>query len=808
MLVFVLDKPIVADPLIQSCLFDLIVLLLRQSEGGQMDEKLISIANNLFRMLELDLIWGQMAGQVSRIKSGDPEGTHLVLQAVSFAIMHLSVCDEASPMIHLHLVINIILEQLFSQYLSFSPLIVSEMFELCLLLLAKLPINLNSLTKNSILLVDSSVSELGRTLIDGNGLPKDLDTTTVVQSMALNAQLLLSNSSQLLIFIEGQIEIATRIEILSKASSILSVLLHRLKPDSASLLSLKYSLWIEALSAGVKVTDDAAVIEAILKQIADHSTYWTTHTIPTVKAALIDCLLPKLWMLINHEGRGLSAIAPLIARVAHVFPKEADVSFATIISDALRHHQCDALENFSLLWDYCMNANLLLSVPLRLSLTVLTEALCGQESVFKSRKCTFTWTFVLCKHLSVLLDPILAELADVIECGFSSAVSLNLHQRTGQSPANAFPKAFKKSFDADEVVYYLDLLHSLLEVKFDGVMNFLQGHEVSPALLNQWMAFEDSLRSVLQIELKGVDRRSYYNLVLVLMVPLLLLDDGYSEQQVKASALQLMSQLGRSANRDSVIILNVLIALSIDNLSTAVARDVEKQIILIGFFLDLFRGSEFIAGLFDREDIVALSELARKALWGVSDIEVVQAWTDFILAIAFLPRSDVELIPTVLMDSIYLRLTNGANLEGINEALLTSLLASIAKLTVFYFASKALPATSASSLQRSVSGLLADTIQDIIAAGPFDPRSSTAAINFGALESVLFAFLEVQQWLQVSHLSGIVDGSSWSQCLIMLSDTCRQFYLMSPACFIPLLINLFMKQQSSDKVNTSTLTCL
>jgi hypothetical protein len=806
LLVFVLDKPILADPLIRDCMFDLVVLLLQQS---QLDEKLLLIANNLFRMLELDLIWGQLAGQLSRITGDDSQGAHLILNAVSFAIMHLSVCEESSLMIHLHLIINIVLDRMFASFSSFPPKVASEMLELCLLLLAKLPISMETARQPIITTEKSNIPDLCRHLIDGKALPQDILSDTVNQAVACNALLVTEHSSLLLVIDD---DISVHIGILSKSSAILSLLLQRLKPDLAGLLTLKYALWVEALATAVKEQANVCIIEAILKQLSDHSGYWKLESSSTVRGALIECLLPKLWGFIIHEGREMSSIAPLISRVAHVFPKEADIFFATIISDALRRQQCEALECFALLWNFCMNSNLLLSVPLRLSLTVMTESLCGKGSGLKSRKCTFTWMFVLCQHLSVLLDPILAGLADVIECGFSSnhghspCHSHNNSHSHSNSNSNShntvnpiIPKAFDRTFDADEVVYYLDLLHSLLEINYDGVMNFLQGHEVSPALLNQWMAFEDSLRLVLQIELKGVERRSYYNLFLALMVPLLLLDvaEG-SEQQVKASALQLMSQLGHSASRDSTVILNVLIALSIDNLSVAVSRDVEKQVILIGFFLDLFRGNDFVAGLFDREDIVALGELGRKALWGVVDIEVVQAWTDFILAVAFLPRSDVELITTVMSDSVYLRLTG--DFEGISEALLTSLLACMAKLTVFYYASKVLPASSASALKKSVSGLLADRVQDVIAAAPFDVRSGPLMMNTGALERALFAFLEAQHWLKAKHLNENVEKTSWSQCLIMLTDTCRQFYLMNPGFFTPLLITLLMKHQGADKV--------
>lgn len=802
LLVFVLDKPIVADPLITACLFDLILLLLRNE--SILDEKLITIANNLFRMLELDLIWSQLAGHLARVNPEECDNTRLTIQAVSFAIMHLSVCDESSLMIHLHLTINIVLNRLFKDFIYFSPSIASEMLELCLLLLAKLPVTEEATLKQQQAAL-LEIQDLSAALIERKKLSQNISVDAVYQLIATNSQIICKNSQSLLAFKDcGDSEdLSKQIQAFSKASTILTLLLQRLRPDVQLLNYLQYDKWIEALSSAIKYADDDSIISAILNQIADHSQFWSmtgTTGSGTVKVALVDCLLPKLWRFIVHDGWEFSKVAPIIARIIHIFPKESDISFAKIISDALRRQQSESLECFALLWNYCMNAKLLLSIPLRLSLTVMTEALCSSGSTFRSRKCTFTWTCVLCQHLSVLLDPMLTGLADVIECGFNSTLSFGSNPRSNQLPASSIsvPKAFKKSFDSDEAVYYLELLHSLLEVDFDGCMNFLQGHEVSPSVLAQWLAFEDSLRSVLQVELGAVERRSYYNFVLVLMVPLLLLDDG--DCGVQATALRLMTLLGRSAGRDSSVILNVLIALSIDNLSASVSRDVEQQIVLIGFFLCLFRGNDFIAGLFDREDIVALGELCRKALRGIVDIEVVQAWTDFTLAIAFLPLSDVELIPTVLLDSVVLRLTAGlSSASGPSEALLTSLLACVAKLTVFYFAARALPASSASTLKKSVSGMLSDTVQDVIAAAPFDIRSGSSVMNIGAIESILFSFLEVMHWLKTDHMEGIVDGSGgWSQCLIMLSDTCRQLYMMNPPAFTHLLIALFMKH--FDKV--------
>lgn len=805
LLVFVLDKPIVADPLIKACMFDLILLLLRNS--GEINEKLIPVANTLFRMLELDVIWGQLAGQLSKITPPDPDGTHLVIQAVSFSIMHLSVCDESSLMVHIHLTIYVLLKRLFTDFSEFPKSIASEILELCLLFLAKVPVYTETISIPECEL--HGVESLCTALIEGNcSQQSNLTIETVAQIIVSNVELITEHS---LLFVMHNAESNTehQIEIISKASTILTLLLQRLRPNSQHLALLKYARWIEVLCAGIKETENESIMMAILMQLSEHSTYsmGIGELSAIIKEALIECLLPKLWKWIVYDGRELATIAPLIARVAHFFPQEVDIFFAEIISNAMRHGQSDILECFALLWNYSMNSNLLLSVPLRLSVTVMTEALCASDSPLKSRKCSFTWSFVLCQHLSALLEPILAVLADVIECGFNSNIPRDgIREQKLSSLQQSFPQhipvAFKQSFDADEVTYYLELLKSLLETNFDGAMNYIQGKEVSPALLSQWLAFEDSLRLVLQVELGTVERRSYYDLVLVLMVPLLLLDDG--DCGVKGRALELIALLGRAAGRDSAVIFNVLIALSIDNLSTAVSRDVEKQTVIVGFFLELFRGNDFITGLFDREDIVSLGELCRKALRSAVDIEVVQAWTDFFLAIAFLPRSDVELIPTVLLDSVYLRLTAIDGGHFVNEALLTSILSSVAKLTIFYFASHALPNSSTLTLKKSVSGLLSDTIQDIIAASPIDIRSGPAALNFGAIESILFAFLEVHTWLKRKHCEEGV-GSRWSQCMIMLSDTCRQFYLMSPSTFTHLLVTLFMKHQQdhSEKVSNN-----
>lgn len=797
-----------ADPLLKACMFDLINSLINNPEQ---QEKMLPVANTLFQMLELDVIWSQLAGFWSRFGNlNDPAACSKDIQAVSFAIVNLSVCDESSMMIHLLVTLHIILKRLFENYSALHPSTVTELFDLCLLLLAKASSTqeTSSLTLPADMIDDSDA--LASSLLNGSPFERSLSISDILMLIKSSLAMILGHSDKIVCFAGEEADL--KIDVFTKASVTIKVLLQRLPFDGDVLKDIGYEKWITSEAASMTETENNHIISALIEQLSDHHLFWSLNHTSLVKEALIWGLLPKLWNLIAVDDREISLIAPLIARVCHVFPKDADVAFAKLLSESLRKRQFGVLERFSSFWDHCMSGNMLYSVPLRLTITMLTDTLTADD--YKFRKCAHGWIYTLCKHLDRLLDPSLLTLADVIECGFNADFKTEKRLLSTASPQleNLNRKHFKASFDKGVVVYYLDLIGRVLDFSYDGVVNFLQGREVTPYVLNQWLAFEESLKRSLQIEVStgpAVGKRSYFNFLLVLMVPLLLLEeipDAFSLQPagVKTHALKLLSSLGRCANADSSTILNVLISLSIDKLSVAVAcntgSDVEKQVSLLQFFMVLFE-NEFVAGLFDREDILALAELCRKALKGVRDIDIVQSWSDFVISIAFLPRSEVELIPAIMQDSLHVRLTVALTENcSINEALLTALINSTAKLTVFYFASKTLSASSRSKstshLRKSVSGLLTDTVQDI-ASMPFDARANSS-LNLQALEAVLFAFLEVHYWLNKFRLDEI-GGGAWSQCLIVLGDTCRQLYLMNQAVFSQQLVAIFMKHHSDDK---------
>lgn len=455
-------------------------------------------------MLELDVIWNTFCFRINQMDLKNITEVDEVVKSISYSMLNLSVCDESSSMVHLHLTIFIMLSKLFSNdKTDIIPEVLRQCLELCLCLMAKLAYD--SLDFHSFdFEADCNVfKELSNSLLNRKEPLSHFDTVNVKSIMYCNLIIFLNNCDKTIVFSS---DCLVRTEVFDISSRLILLTLSKLDLNTERLLQSGLYNYIEKMGSSLaeQGNDNLIVLKSLIDQISDFSMYWSVELERAkVRDVLIEQVLPKLWTKYIGSDKDRSFLCTLLSKLCRIFPLEVDVAFATILASAIQQNKTNIIEKFSYFFEVSVSSHLLTSVPLRLSTLVLLDSMTQHN--FKLRKCSLLWIFTISKHLERFLIPTLSSTMDIIECSID-------HSHNNESLKI---KTFKKSFDRGTLIYNFDLFLRLLNVNFDNVLNFLLTSEIDSYLLIQWSEFCDVLRQNLNIDLTDTKYSNYISFYLL-----------------------------------------------------------------------------------------------------------------------------------------------------------------------------------------------------------------------------------------------------------------------------------------------------
>lgn len=265
---------------------------------------------------------------------------------------------------------------------------------------------------------------------------------------------------------------------------------------------------------------------------------------------------------------------------------------------------------------------------------------------------------------------------------------------------------------------------------------------------------------------------------------------------VRVAAIEMLCVLLNGANSSSLSLIRELLDLSIFKLNFFVTYsfDSEKQT----HFLKLFNGlmtNSLITPLIDSDDIVFLAETNKRALELTNSAEIMHSWTEFIITLGLLPNTNIDIIVSVLNNSLIFRLQNISNDQNnVSETLLPSIFLCVTKLAIFYLAAKSNLFTDNLHLRSSVSCLLneAKTETTTILAN----MKLSATIKIDDLDNLIMGLFEAHLWLaKKSPDLTAEESSNFSHCMIVFKESCYLMYSTNRNLITDLLLSLFTKYQ-------------
>lgn len=446
---------------------------------------MLHAANLLFRMLELDVIWGAFLREINAIEWKNAETAANIVQSIDFAFDNLCIFDDSSAMIQVHILINCILRKLFDRSLEMHPSTVDAFLGLCIKLVKRLVVpNLEVANIGKENEMDQICLDLSENLLNGHIDISAIDPFSVIKILISSAKLITINANQIIEFSDPS---KVRMEIFIKSSILLLSIMEKCKGIHGENLEIDFGFncWFEKLLLELEKCNDVDVIHTFLIQINESSAYWRANY-ANVRSSLIGKSLPFLWEQFNICNS--EHLCFIISHICRILPNESDIFFAEVLATAIRNRQFEIIENFTRFWDFTITSQFLVDIPFRISVLILVDFMTKNE--FKFRKCSTAWIFSISKYLDRFLTPAISSFIDILECGMNDS----------SNSASSSKKCFRKNFDKGPLIYYLNIIERLLEVNYENILNYLIITEVDQYLMIQMCAFVDMIKKHLNID--------------------------------------------------------------------------------------------------------------------------------------------------------------------------------------------------------------------------------------------------------------------------------------------------------------------
>ena len=427
------------------------------------------------------------------------------------------------------------------------------------------------------------------------------------------------------------------------------------------------------------------------------------------------------------------------------------------------------------------------------------------KTEFRFRKCSNSWIFSISKHLDRFLAPALSSFIDILECGLNEASNSALSARI----------IFRKKFDKDPLIYYMNIIERLLDVNYENIHNYLYVTEIDSYLMIQLSAFVDLIKRHLNIDFEFdysniylvnayiliILESNYFNLLIILCIPLIAMEERKSMKtaspNLRLSALNMVCVLLKSVNSGSMPLIRTLIDFSIGKLNffTCNSFDIEKQCHFLKL-LNCLLSDNLVASLLSNRDIIYLAETSKSALEITFDPDNLNRWGDFVITLCFLPNSNVDLIMSVLNRALISRVNYySENWKELSSSLLSAIFLNITKLCIFYLASKSNVFSTNNQLKNYVSSLLSGVKTD--SNMTLANLKLSAAINLDDFEKILESLLDAQTMLEYLKLNSSCDRSELSNCSIVLKESCQLLYTTNRGLITEIIMSIFSKKCSS-----------
>lgn len=268
---------------------------------------------------------------------------------------------------------------------------------------------------------------------------------------------------------------------------------------------------------------------------------------------------------------------------------------------------------------------------------------------------------------------------------------------------------------------------------------------------------------------------------------------------VRVSALNMICVLLKKTNISScsLPLVRTLIDFSIYklNLFTCSLFDIEKQ----SQFLTLFNcllSNQVISSLLSNQDIIYLTKTSKRALETILDADILHHWGDFVITLGLLPNSNVDFIINILNEALVKRIRCiSENLAEISPTILSAILISITKLSIFYLAAKSNVFPNSNQLKNSISCLLNEVRTDSNIA--LSNLKLSGSINLDDFEKILESLLDAQIFLENIILGFSGEISPWSNCSLVLKESCHLLYITNRGLITEILLSVFSKKCSS-----------
>ena len=483
LLIFVLDKPLLAEPLIEECLFDLIfaVQTAKQRFPSETYEKILTSANLFFRLLDLDLIWGVICSQIKCQCSLE------VLDSVAFAIENLLICDEASNMIHIHLAS-------LTLYLSFlgnlsnvdgSSLELPRLSKFSNVGLALLGKGVSNAMMTSISGADKfpdSENALKRAKYLLNGLmgQPNTDATSDFPDLVCivigNLGLLLKHGPIIYGTGEKHMYCSNWLEFYRSYSEMVAIYLQILCSKGINFSNYGLADWFNAYLASLKAQRNMPVLKTLLETIAALEKYWGGCR-SSVLSVVIFNTLPNCWTLfVESTDTFDTSSATLICIILKMFPLQSDVFFAEILSELIYKSSEAKISKFIHLWKFSRNLYSSDSVPFRLTVTLLTDALTRNE--LTNTETAKFWIREMADNPKILFDHSFAAIIRLFHVGFTD---LTLSCAIDQKLIH-----FGTGLDVGQICFYFELIGKVITQEFELIAYYLCSASVNAELEALW----------------------------------------------------------------------------------------------------------------------------------------------------------------------------------------------------------------------------------------------------------------------------------------------------------------------------------
>lgn len=427
-------------------------------------------------MIELDTIWSAFLREIDGSNFNDYDTIRNNVAVIEFAVNNLFVFDDSSAMIQVHVLINFFLRKSIA---SSSLKILGAFFELCIKLMRRLNIDLSKFSED---IQRDDLNELTQkfcqNLLSGTCRANNQEVHLLLIS---SAKIITSQAYR---FDDLSDDIQLKNEIFSKLSALLLTLLEQIGVEN----EIGFETWLSKVLHDLGSSHDIDLLRTRLEHIQQISQFWTVKY-AEVCTTLIGMTLPFLWKTFTEHSSQKFHLCTLMTNICHLFPNDADIYFAKKISNAIRNKKFETIESFTKFWDLSVSSQLLENVPLRISVLILVDSMTRDD--FKFRKCSSIWIFSISKHLDRFLVPSLSSFIDILECGLNEAFN----------STSSSKKAFRKNFDKDPLIYFLNLIERLLTVNYDVIHNYLTITDINTYLVIQMSAFIELIKCHLNIDL-------------------------------------------------------------------------------------------------------------------------------------------------------------------------------------------------------------------------------------------------------------------------------------------------------------------